>query len=369
MALDPADVAAKVCYAIHELDQTRELTGSLELDLHRRCVGKSAFVLVESAIRLLRRLNNAVPTQSNDRTEIRKALNIAASDYESNFSLVRDKMHAHRQAVPGIDALNAWRSMHDDYVAYFRDELATIYEKIRCRGGRLPSLRQVECLPPHVRDKIRTSTIIDDRYLNASKQGLFSSSGCSVMLSGPGERGQEVLDAFDTLDLYQRLNEAVRGIPSYERTVVVLYLVEAIAMFDALFDDQNPDQARREPAFLDLIRQQSWLRADWQARNDYAVAVLEDAQRQIGQHGMRDRALRDKIAAHIDIDKPLEEMQRSLEQFDWASLSAAVAFARKCFDMATEHGPIVYRVLARHRHPMRGIVSVNHVDPPASYSD
>jgi hypothetical protein len=362
------DLAQKVRYVVQGLERTREITSALPTDLQKRSIGKSAFVFIESGINLLRRLNNAVaPTAASPRSDVKDILNLAKEDYEANFALLRDKMHAHRQDVPDLDALNAWTSMHDDYVEYFANEFGIAYAKIRLRDPALPKMKVAKPLPERVKKRISKVTATSDNYFNASKQGLFSSSGLSVMLGGASERGQEVIDAFDVLSLVLRINKAVGGVGEYSHLTAILYLVEAIAMFDALYDDQNPDPARREQSFLDELRgiqkPSNYTLDNW----DFPVEALENAQTQINARSVRDRTLRNQLAAHVDPDIPLATLVTSLEAYNWHALWQAVEFSQQTFRQACEYGPIFLRTLARHGTPVPGVLQVVHSDSPPSY--
>jgi len=360
-------LAEKVRYVVQSLDRTRELTSLMITDLQKRSIGKSAFVLIESGIAVLRRLNNLViPTPPLSKSGVKDILNLASADYEKNFARLRDKMHAHRQVMPMLEELAAWTSMHDDYVQYFRAEFMSAYERIRARESGLPKIKAAKPLNDRIRERVRASSPMGEPQLNASKHALYSQSGPAVMLNGPANRGQEVLDTFDVLDLCVTLNQAVKGIEWYARLTVVLFLVEAFAMFDALYNDENPDPALRELSFLEALRQDAGLPPD--AKSDAAIRILENAQVQIDAKGVRDRTLRNHIGAHVDVDQPLSSLVAAIESYDWLRLANAVASSKQSFRQACEAGPLYLRLLARHKAPLRGITIGGSPDAP-SYDD
>lgn len=345
------------------MDRTRALTRALDVDLHKRIIGKAGYVFADSAIELLRRLNNLVP---GPKSSVRDTLNQSSDDYEDTFAIVRDKMHAHRQEVPPLDALSSWRNLHDDYLVYFRSEFYDSYEMIRRRDSSLPPIAVATDLKDEEKQRIREACALDDRHFNVSKQGLYSSSGTSVMLSGPGERGQEALDVFDSIDLCTAIHRSVDGSAEYEHLTATFYLTEAITLFDVLYSDQNPIPELREPSLLDRLREFEWTgrpmpNADWPVR------ALEDAERQVTARGVRDRSLRNKIAAHLDADEPLPSLLADISSYDWKELVMAVDFSRKTFVCTFEYGPIIWKVLAKHRAPLTGTLGVHHDDPPPAY--
>jgi hypothetical protein len=358
-----AELALKVEYALHSIDRTRALTRALEVDLHKRIIGKAGYVFVDSSIELLRRLNTLVPGRKR---HVRGSLNKASDDYEDTFAIVRDKMHAHRQEVPPLDALSSWRNLHDDYLAYFRSEFHQAYEMIRQRESSLPSIGVAADLSDEEKRRIREACALDDRHFNVSKQGLYSSSGSSVMLSGPAERGQEVLDVFDGIELCTAIHQAVDGNAEYEQLTATFYMTESIALFDVLYSDQNPTAELRELSLLDRLRAFEWPGTPM-PNADWPVKALEDAERQITARGVRDRSLRNKIAAHLDADEPLPNLIADVNAYDWKELVMAVDFSRNTFVRAFEYGPIIWKVLAKHRVPITGILGVHHSDPPAPY--
>lgn len=363
------ELATKIRYVIQSLDRTREITSVLSTDLQKRSVGKSAFVLVESGVAFLRRLNNLVPVPPRaSKADVKEILNNIEADYEKHFAVLRGKMHAHRQELPMLDALKAWSIMHDDYIAYFREEFAIAYERIRQRDITLPKkIKPAKPLSERLKARLQKATKTSDLYFNLSKQGLFSRSGTSAMLGGAAERGQEVLDTFDVLELCQKINVGVKGTEEYTRLSAILYLVEAIAMFDTLYDDQNPDVSLREESFLDKLR--NWPKPDnypfdnW----DFPVTALENAQKQIEAKSVRDRTLRNKMAAHIDADEPLPTLLLELQHYDWNALASAVIFSRQQFNLACEYGPVWLKPLARHGTPLKGVLAIDHGPEQISY--
>lgn len=357
------EIAQKVEYALQSIDRTREITAALDVDLHKRIIGKAGYVFVDSAIELLRRLNGLVPGRKRD---VRDALNQSSDDYEDTFAIVRDKMHAHRQEVPPLDALSSWRNLHDDYLAYFRAEFHAAYELIRRRDPSIPAIGTAAGLSDDEKRRIRSACTLDDVHLNVSKQGFYSSSGSSVLLSGPGERGQEVLDAFDGVELCATVHQAVDGNAEYERLTATFYLTEAIALFDALYSDQNPQAAFCQPSLLDRLRAFDWAGTP-PANAGWPEKALADAERQITARGVRDRTLRNKIAAHLDVDEPLPNLLAEIDAYNWKELCMAVAFSRNTFTSAFEHGPIIWKILAKHRVALSGVLAVHHSDPPKPY--
>lgn len=362
------ELAEKVRCIIQSLDRTQEITSVLGSDLQKRIIGKSAFVLVGSGVIILRRLNNAVPaTAKSPKRAVKDILNTAEEDYEKNFSLLRNKMHAHRQEVPMLHALTAWQVMHYDYIRYFRGEFLNAYMKIKTRDRALPTIKPAKPLSQRLRQRIHKATKTSDLYFNASKQGLFSSSGLSVILGGPSERGQEVIDTFDVLALCEKIELAVKGVEGYSNLVAILYLVDAISMFDALYDDQNPEIYLREPSFLDEIRSLEKTATYASGTFDFLIAALSNAKTQIDARGIRDRNLRNRLAAHIDADIPLSDLISELKGYNWAGLREAVHFSHETFRTVCECGPIFLRALAKHGTTLKGALGLEHGSPPPSY--
>lgn len=202
----PKDFAEKIVFAIEAIDRVRMMTALLHTDHEKRMIGKAAFLFIDSGIAQLRRLNNLIVGGK----VLKTSLNATATDYETHFSVVRDRLTAHRQEQPPLDELRDWRNIQDDYLAYLRSDMAELYELIRQRDQSLPALTNV----PNLTER-QSQALIDatrppvGQFIDMSAQALASSYTTTALMSGPAARGQDVLAVIDTMRVLSQMDRAL----------------------------------------------------------------------------------------------------------------------------------------------------------------
>lgn len=355
----PSEIAEKLVYAVAAIDRVRALTPLLHADHERRMIGKAAFLFIDSAIALIPRLNNLVQVSApRDRQDVKDVVRSTREDYEAHFAAVRDKMTAHRQEQPPFDELRDWRNIQDDYIAYLRDDIAEAYSLIR---GRDPSLSELTAVQPFSGAEqaaiSAATTPTGGLFFDVSAQRIASGGMPTAILGGPNARGQDVLAANDVLQLLATLVEVLSLDREYGVLLRILYLTEAITFFDVLFDDQSPNPGRREPSFRDELI----AHADATA----SVKILKSAALSL-HAGVRDRALRNRFAAHLDVDTPLASLVAEAISYDWPMLSDSVGAALDAFYQACK-ATFWLRPLLVHRQQLRGAIGMINNDPAPQY--
>ena len=121
------ELAEKVRFCVQSMCGVRWLTSLMPDDYSKRLVARPTFLYLDAFLQLAPRLKNELKGIKKDVLDVHECLRKLESDYEGNYSRIRDKLTAHRQELPLADLIEAWNEVDLVSTTIFTEDAETIY--------------------------------------------------------------------------------------------------------------------------------------------------------------------------------------------------------------------------------------------------
>ncbi len=328
------DLIDKVRWCYRMMHLTKWVCDRAGDDHVKRLVARFAFLYLDALSKLLPRIKNKLKPKGDVAAAEAKTKQFAV-DYENAYATIRDKLAAHRQFVPLHELYEVWFTDLDaTTIGVFLADVEDIYQQFQLLDPTLPAL---DTSPDEVDASLAGKLEAELKHVPKSIQvggGSFDpmAPGVVALMPGLGQEYQQIGSRLVSILDFRRfvmkhlIPTTTPGSDS-ERLFKVAYLSETISLIDNMYPHAPANPAHQYKSYLEKAREH---------RTHKGLADLEDAYVKHDQalEGQL-RAVRNKIAAHVDDQLPLVDLLAmldglGLDKIRTLGAPAYAAFAKSC---------------------------------------
>ncbi|MFM9264926.1 hypothetical protein [Tychonema sp. BBK16] len=308
------ELAEKVLYCVQMMRLIRWLTDFINDDYEKRVLARHILVYVDAFLKLAPVLKNQIKASGVKVNTVHEPLNCLRKDY-AFYATIRNKLSAHRQDLPLVDRIEAWKEIDHVTVNTFINDASQIY-------NLLNSLNFI--VPAFIESNDVGNSDLKFKLENLAKQE--GSSGVELAMdnlafSRPNtvqkictseieKRGSQVVSILDTIKVLRRLYPTLTLGKDTERLGKAMLIIDTINLIDNLYTKIYTDAKYKVNSFLEISQQ----------HGHRSYQILKDAyeQRDINaEDGLR--KVRNKIAAHVD-NNPSQNLKDLLALLDFTTI-------------------------------------------------
>ncbi|MCW8966871.1 MAG: hypothetical protein OQK82_09340 [Candidatus Pacearchaeota archaeon] len=352
MEVDTHKLVEKVGWIFKLLDCGYLLRNEEMNDHAKRVLLRIVFIQVDNLLKFSGRLKNRLFTEHAIDIITKRTLEELTSkleaSYNNSFDIVRDKLSAHNQPIEILSLLDWWNSIDYSTIEILYDDAKAIQQALSpVHGISFQSIKdysQLSIPSSNILSINRNSPQVSSDRVALAKPNTVAMIACHESQ----EKAQIITSIIDFLEIDFALT-VVSNNPStvYERIAFdigwMLAIIDLCSLIDNMFESNQHDRS-----LLDYWK-------DDMEGYDYLASINQNRDAQIEE---KLRLIRNKFAAHMDVNETVQNLYRSFNNIDLSSIylyacSLINAFLNACrMDIRTQ------TFLIRNT-PVSGVIAVN----------
>lgn len=353
------ELKKKVVYTFQQLDAMYLFRNEVVRDHGKRAILRFFFIQVDNLLKLIGQLKNRLVKEGSLKVETKRELEDAIealrATYDNSFDVIRDKFTAHAQLLDLGRAVDWWAAIDYSTIEILYDEVKAIETAVKASKDMHFVPLGADYRPLNIPPTNVMSPDANKFHLDVGRVGLANPGAVGAVFGAPEqEKAQLAVSTLDMLRFDFALTCVVENYESrYEGHLFdaawLLAVVDACALIDTLFEQC----ARDGPSLLD----------HWESGgfNGYIMLNKLNADRD-GAFETDLRAMRNKIAAHLDANRPFDELHKDFVNFDLRKLVEYVHWLANGFINACRLD-IRTKIFAAQGRPLEGVVGLVHTRP------
>lgn len=353
------ELKQKVVYTFQQLDAMYLFRNEVVRDHAKRAILRFFFIQVDNLLKIIGQLKNRLVKEGLLKVEAKRELEdaIAAlrATYDNSFDVIRDKFTAHAQLLDLGRAVDWWAAIDYSTIEILYDEVKAIEAAVKeSKDMRFVPIG-ADYRPLTIPSANVMSPDAQKFHLDAGRFGLVNPGAAGGIFGTPEqEKAQLAVSTLDMLRFDFALTCLVENYDSRYKAYLfdaawLLAVVDACALIDTLFEQSTHDG----PSLLD-----HWGGDDFRG---YILLNELNADRDVAFETDL-RAMRNKIAAHLDANTPFNELHKDFVDFDLRKLVDYVHWLANGFLNACRQD-IRTKIFAAHGMPLEGVLGLVHTPP------
>lgn len=354
------ELRQKVIYTFRHLDAMYLFRNEAVRDHGKRAILRFFFIQIDNLLKIIGQLKNRLVADGSlkgaSKRELENAIAALRATYDNAFDVIRDKFAAHAQLLDLGLAVDWWAMIDYSTIEILYGEVEAIEAALKASKNMDFVPLGADYRPLTIPPENELSPDAQQFHFDAGRFGLTSAGAVGALFNAPvQDKAQLVVSTLDMLRFDFALTRLVEHYETRYKTYLfdagwLLATVDACSLIDTLFEHSIHDGA----SLLD----------QWVAEGFDGHAALKalNADRDIAFETDL-RALRNKIAAHLDTDTAFNELHRDFVDFDLLKLVEYVHWLANGF-LNSCRSDIRTKMFAAHGTPLKGVFGLAHTPRP-----
>lgn len=335
----------KLYYLFLQADAVRSIGRANITDADKRAFLRFFFVVIDNLLKISPQVKNLAyklgTLKKSDEEEFKRLIKVIEASYTGSYDTIRDKLSAHQQNLPLEKTISWWAEIDSISIDVLGDDLRALRAFMMSKG--------LSTGPELTLDEFPAEFTSEKKFLlNVGRFGLGTEGAVSMI---PGHESQEkaamVASAIDFLKKDFWLTACFDNPKTLHYLHIfnvgwLLSVIDFISLLDCIYNDD------KEKSLVTI----------WREANIAGVVQLESIPRN-ENFEVTIRAMRNKVAAHLDVIVPLAESLKLFYGFDIKSFHQYVVdfvngFLEACrSDIRTMH-------IVAHNQELKGVLALSN---------
>lgn len=324
----------------------------------KRSILRFFFIHIDNLLKIVPRTKNNLFREclitQKQKKEIERLTKILSKSYDNAYDTIRDKIGAHSQPVDLSSLLKWWHEIDFTTVEVLYEDatnLLSSFSVVNC----VKFLPAPDHTPVVLPARSRLSPDVTQPSISTDRLAVMKPNTMAMIACHPSqEKAQLILSIIEFLEIDFEFTSIVEEPTTiYHSTLFevawLLAIMDTCSLLDNLFEDTGYDKS---------------LLNYWKEINAAGCHDLEDfLSRRDSEFESSLRNIRNTLAAHIDNEKPFQELYKRYLELDLEALYKYACIFINCFRTACrrDHRTKMFNI---HNMPVDGVISVPNWTKP-----
>lgn len=297
------ELAEKVLYCLRMMSLIDWLTQFISDDYNQRILARHILVYLDSFIELAPQLKNKIKKTGVNVNSAKQKLNQLRQDYEDFYSKIRDKLAAHRQDLPLVQRIELWNEIDNTTVKSFICDALNIYNDLNNLSNIVQPFTEFKSKQNcQLINNLNSLNTQNNNSPKLSSDNLaISRSNTSVVIPccEIQHRCSQITSVLSTIKFLQDIYPALSLDRDTKRLGQAMITVDIFNLIDNLYPFTHSNPAHNIKSLLEICQEENL--------DKYSILENSNNNRDINTED-EFREVRNKIAAHVDLKKTLNDL-------------------------------------------------------------